>query len=62
MLKVDYLGFKLDEVYRLYGEPERFEAIYLGGKTLFAGVGAKPESACAAAQRKIQKHVRPETN
>lgn len=60
MLKIDYLGYELDEVIRLYGDKIRYEAIYINPKTkhLIAGDGAKPESACASAQKKIQKHVK----
>lgn len=59
MLKIDYLGYELDELIRLYGADRKYEAIYINPKTkhLISGDGAKPESACASAQRKIQKHV-----
>jgi hypothetical protein len=59
MLKIDYLGYELDEVIRLYGDTRKYEAIYIEPKKkhIIAGSGAKPETACADAQRKIQKHV-----
>lgn len=56
-IKTDYLGYQLDTLE--WCSPRGYTVYYINSKTkhLIEGKGAKPESACADAQKKIQKKV-----
>lgn len=55
MIKTEYLGWKLDTIERVYKD-DSWVVVYLGNKraSIVTGTGKKIESACAAAQKKIQ--------
>lgn len=57
MLKTNYLDYQLDTLE--WAKPRGYTVYYINEKTrhLIEGKGAKPESACADAQKKIQRRV-----
>jgi hypothetical protein len=57
MLKTDYQGYQLDTME--WNNARGYSVYYINQKTkhLVEGKGARPESACADAQKKIQKRV-----
>ena len=56
MIKADYLGYRIDVI---EAWDDHFEAQYIDykAKHMIKGTGRNIESACADAQKKIQKRV-----
>lgn len=57
MLKTEYMGYQLDTLEWM--KERGWHSYYINEKSqhLIVGNGPKPESACADAQKKIQKRV-----
>lgn len=61
MLKTEYMGYQLDTIeYNGYRETGKWSAFYIDPtkRHMVEGQGAKPESACAAAQKNIQRRLK----